>query len=173
MNGLATGDSDLFVVIVGDSVQVENHNEAPAEDLLTRLHQSVGSFLGALDSYGGRHAIIFGSAGNVSVVNDAIGMRSVFYAVSGGVVASHAVLVEQELGGKIIASDLPFRYGYPGNRTPYVRTRILTPNTYYWVTANVVRRFWPVAKPAPMTVNEAAEELLRNYFRHRLWRCRR
>src|SRR5699024_5769702 len=96
----------------------------------------------------------------IRVVNDATAMRSVFYAAAGGVVASNAQLVEQALGGVTEDDGMPFRYGYPGNRTPYARTRVLTANTYYWMTANVIRRFWPIMSPAPRTVEEAAEELL-------------
>src|SRR5699024_10853297 len=114
-----------------------------------------------LADYGGRHAIIFGSKGNIRVVNDATAMRSVFYAAAGGIVASHALLVEQALGGDVQRDDLVFSYGYPGNRTPYSRTRVLTPNTYYWMTANVIARFWPIVAPPVREVDEVATEILR------------
>src|SRR5699024_8793935 len=128
----------------------------PANDLLACLRISEGNFLRELNNYSGRHAIIFGSLGDIRVVNDATAMRAVFYADQGGVIASHALLVERALGGEIRRDDLPFKYGYPGNLTPYSRTRLLTANTYYWMTAHVVRRFWPVAPPLPLTVDEAA-----------------
>src|SRR5699024_7688434 len=131
-----------------------------AANLMASLRHGEGTYLATLDDYGGPYAIIFGSAGNIRVVNDATGMRSVFYAAGGGVVASHALLVEQALGGPVVCGGLPFRYGYPGNLTPYARTKILTPNTYYWLTANVVRRFWPIVEPAPRSVEDAAVELL-------------
>lgn len=155
------GDPDLFVIILGHVVSTRSEQAQPAaEHLLACLRAGEGTFLKALDDYGGRHALIFGSAGDIRVVNDATGMRSVFYAVKGGVVASHALLVEQALGGVVVRGRLPFRYGYPGNLTPYARTKILTPNTYYWLTANVVRRFWPIVEPAPRPVEDAAVELL-------------
>src|SRR5699024_8636506 len=128
-----------------------------AAALLSALKQGEGTFFRALDNYSGRHAIIFGNYGNISIVTDATGMRAVFYAAEGRIVASHALLVERALGGRIVRNDLPFRYGYPGNRTPYERTRLLTPNTSYWMTAHVVRRFWPVAPPLGLSVDEAAE----------------
>src|SRR5690625_3129507 len=151
----------LFVIILGHAVPVRpDQGSDAAGTLLTALQYGEGEFFRALDNYSGRHAIIFGTPGNISVVSDATGMRSVYYATDGGVVASHAQLVEQALGGRIEISGLPFRYGYPGNRTPYSRTRILTPNTYYWMTANLIRRFWPVTTPAPTTVEDAAKHLL-------------
>lgn len=155
------GDRGFFVIVIGHCVPTgPEQGVPPAAALLSALWDSEGAFFRALDDYGGRHAILFGRPGNIGVVNDASGMRSVFYATAGGVIASHALLVEQALGGEIHRDDLPFRYGYPGNRTPYARTRILTPNTYYWMTANLIRRFWPIVAPAPRTVEEAATELL-------------
>src|SRR5699024_6345083 len=155
------GDASLFVIILGHCVPTRTElPEDTAVHLLSRLRDGEGCFLQALDDYGGRYVIIFGSSGNIRVVNDATGMRSVFYAANGGVVASHAWLVEQALGGEIIRSGLPFRYGYPGNLTPYARTKILTSNTYYWLTANIVRRFWPIVEPAPRSIEGAATALL-------------
>jgi len=155
------GDANLFVIILGNCVPTRaEQTHDTAVHLLTQLRDGESRFLQELDKYGGRHAIIFGSFRNIRVVNDATAMRSVFYATKGGIVASHALLVEQALGGIPEENGVPFRYGYPGNRTPYSHTKILTPNTYYWMTANVVRRFWPILPPAPRTVDEAARELL-------------
>lgn len=155
------GNANLFVVILGHCVPtLPEQSNTPARDLLVALSSGVGSFLEVLDEYSGRHAIIFGNVGNMNVVNDATAMRSVFYAATGGIIASHATLVEQALDGTIVQDKLPFRYGYPGNRTPYAQTRILTANTYYWITANVVRRFWPIVTPPSKTVDEAAAVLL-------------
>lgn len=157
----SAGDQDLFVIVLGHCVPTRPGQERePAESLLSALRGGEGAFLAAMGRYSGRHAVIFGKPGNIRVVNDAIGMRSVYYAAAGGVIASHALLVEHALGGSIVTSELPYRYGYPGNRTPYARTRILTPNTYYWLTANVVRRFWPITTPHPRSVDEVAKELL-------------
>lgn len=151
------GDSNLFVIVIGHAVPTRSGQvQPPGELLLACLRDGESTFLAALDDYGGRYAIIFGSAGNIRVVNDATGMRSVFYAAKGGMVASHALLVEQALGEATAQGDLVFAYGYPGNRTPYARTKILTPNTYYWMTANLVRRFWPVSAPVPRDVDAVA-----------------
>lgn len=87
-------------------------------------------------------------------------MRSVFYASEGGVVSSHALLVERALGGESKQSDLPFRYGFPGNRTPYRRTRLLTANTYYDVSHHAVRRFWPLSAPPPQSLETVAADVL-------------
>lgn len=155
------GDRELFVIILGHCLPTRADQVGPpAEALLGALRRSDTAFFQAVNEYGGRHAIIFGSVGNVAILNDASAMRSVFYAAGRGVVASHALLVEKALGGRIVRDELPFQYGYPGNRTPYARTRVLTANTYYWITAKLVRRFWPFAPIVPTSVEDAAQVLL-------------
>jgi hypothetical protein len=93
--------------------------------MLNALLISEAAFFNLIDQYSGRHAILFGPKDKPRILTDATGMRTVFYAAEGGVVASHALLVEETLGGEIERTELPFRYGYPGNHTPYVRTRLL------------------------------------------------
>lgn len=158
----AAGDHNLFVIMLGHCVPTrESLSPRPAAYLLECLGQGDSEFLRALEDFSGRYAIIFGSRGNIKVVNDATSMRAVFYATEGGAVASHALLVEYALGGDIRGNDLPFKYGYPGNRTPYARTKLLTANTYYWMTAHVIRRFWPIVPPMHRTVDDAASICLK------------
>ncbi len=135
--------------------------DSPARHMLDALLVSEERFFDTIDQYCGRHVILYGKKDKPRIVTDATGMRTVFYAAEGGVVASHPRLVEETLGGEIIRIDLPFRYGFPGNHTPYVRTRLLTPNTLYdFVKAKVVR-FWPRGPIKELTPQEAAEIVLK------------
>ncbi|GAA4106199.1 hypothetical protein GCM10022249_01670 [Enteractinococcus coprophilus] len=137
--------------------------------LLEALRVSEDKFFAVLSKYAGRHAVIFGSQSESKIVSDATGMRAVFYAGEGGVVASHALLVEHALGGISRKDELPFKYGYPGNRTPYLRTKLLIPNTYYDVANNSTRRFWPTRQLNQRSVDEVAAECLEaatNAFRN-------
>lgn len=156
-----SGDEDGFVISIGHLVPTRAEDSGRATGLLLEsLRRGEGQFFRTLSTFGGRHAVIFGNVGNISVVNDATSMRSVFYAVEGHYIASHPLLIERALGGTIEKDNLPFRYGYPGNRTPYLRTKLLTPNTCYWLTAHVVRRFWPIVSPSPQSIKYAAASLL-------------
>gem|GEM_PF-2008316 len=147
----ATADQDVF----GSSSP-----RPPAQQMLRALLQRETDFFDLIDKFCGRHVIVFGTRTNPRILTDATGMRTVFYASEGGVIASHALLVEETLGGEIQRQDLPFRYGYPGNHTPYVRTRLLTPNTFYDVAQAKVVRFWPRRKIEPRTAKEAADLVL-------------
>jgi hypothetical protein len=133
---------------------------SPAQQMLRALLLRETDFFDLIDNFCGRHAIVFGTRTNPLILTDATGMRTVFYASEGGVVASHALLVEETLGGEIRRKDLPFRYGFPGNHTPYIRTRLLTPNTFYDVAQAKVVRFWPRRKIEPRTAKEAADLVL-------------
>lgn len=156
----ATADSQ-FVVILGTCVPTQNMpNTNAADNLLLALQSSEEKFLELLDKYSGRYAVIFGTPNDVKIVNDATSMRSVFYSKTGGVVASHALLVEQAMGGGVEKSRLPFKYGFPGNLTPFSRTRLLTANTLYSISNREVRRFWPSSAPATLTIDQAAHKAL-------------
>src|SRR5699024_4425149 len=52
--------------------------------------------------------------------------------------------------------SMPFQYGYPGNRTPYNRTRLLMPHTYLAFVTASVHRFWPTHAPKERTVEGVA-----------------
>lgn len=156
----AAGTPEKFVIILGTCVPTHHDVTQAAESLLETFRESETKLHQELSEYAGRYAIIYGGQGTIKVLNDATAMRSIFYAAAGGVVASHALLVEQALGGNIRETDMPFRYGFPGNATPYRRTKLLSPNTYYNLKTNRVSRFWPTAPIAKRTLENAAEEIL-------------
>lgn len=146
-----------FVVILGmcHSVLSEVTSD-PASALLSALFVGERHFFEAVAWYGGRFAIIFGDTESVRVVADATALRSVFYAENGEIVASHALLVERAMGGAFTRDRLPFHFGFPGNRTPYPRTKVLSPNTCLDVATGVVHRFWPTHVPRRRDIDEVA-----------------
>lgn len=161
----ATSDIDgTFVVVLGTCVSTDpsSPNNGSVELLLKAAQKSDDTLLTLLDDYAGRYAVIWGRGVDIKVVSDATAMRSIFYAREKPIVASHALLVEQALGGEIHKSKMPFGYGFPGNHTPYSRTKILTPNTFLDLLTQKVRRFWPrEALPKRTAKDVALETLLR------------
>lgn len=152
---------ELFVLVIGQCVDTKNVTQQNVSaHLLNALSHSKEQFFTAISQYSGRHAIIFGTPSAPNIVTDATGMRSVFYAGQGGIVSSHALLVENAIGENILRDKLPFQYGYPGNRTPFLRTKILTPNTYYDIAQNSLHRFWPTAAPTERSTDDVAAEIL-------------
>lgn len=156
----------LVVAVIGICVPTfESPVERAPEYLLGRLQQNEESLLAALSDFAGRYAVIFGSVGHLKIVNDATSMRSVFYAPEQGIVASHALLVEESLGEQIVSSKLPVHHGFPGNRTPFARTKVLTPNTYLDLARSCVVRFWPFRSVPEVDVEGAAAQLIEQVTR--------
>lgn len=151
---------EKFVIIIGTCVPTHHTGTQIAEALLKTFNRGEAYFHQELAKYAGRYAIIYGDQDSTKIVSDATAMRSVFYATGGGVAASHALLVEQAIDGTIRKRDMPFRYGFPGNATPYRRTKLLTPNTYYNLATNSVTRFWPTSEPTDCNVEDAATDVL-------------
>ncbi|MDV2431455.1 hypothetical protein RAE08_10005 [Corynebacterium tuberculostearicum] len=153
--------ADTFVTIIGECVAVVPSIEGSvAEHLLTLLVQGEAQFFDALSLLSGRYVIIFGTGERLQILNDATGMRSVFYSEGFEVVASHARLVEELLGGKIELRRKWFSRGFPGNWLPFKRTRILTPNTFLDVSKGTVTRFWPLKELETSTVEDEIPTVL-------------
>ncbi len=109
---IQAADAHRSVVILGLCVGIEPHVTDPAHWLLNALARD--TFYEALDLLCGRFVIFVKDPGGLRVLSDATGMRAVFYRSDFRVIASHARLVSD---GPVC--NLPFRYGFPGNRTPF------------------------------------------------------
>lgn len=160
-NTSCAGNDENFIVVIGDCVPIFNQTvTSAAQDLYDYLTIGEDEFFDRLTYYSGRYVVFFGSRDSVKILNDAVGMRSVFYSEGFELVASHARLVEQLLGGRLVLRKRPFARGFPGNLVPHKRTRILTPNTLIDTSAKAIRRFWPNKPQRTSTVAVEAEYVL-------------
>ena len=153
-------ESQSFAVVLGHCVSTENVEEQAAECLVRALSQGERVFFKTLERFTGRYVVIFGQTGQINFVTDAAGMRSVFYSADGDLVASHALLIERNLPGQVERLSWQIGRGYPGNRVPYKRVRILTPNSYYAFNENRIYRFWPTEPIPSQTVESSSLEVL-------------
>lgn len=166
-------EGDTTVVVLGTCVSTESPLKAlsgsstvldeptPATRMLSALQKNDEAFFDLIDEYCGRHVILFRHNGKLRILTDATGMRAVFYAAQGRIVASHARLVEEVLGGACAKNDFPFFYGFPGNHTPFPRTRLLTANTLYDFTQSKIVRFWPRKAIKVLSARKAADIVLK------------
>lgn len=115
-----------------------------------------------IDKLIGRFAVVAAKGpAEVTLQTDAIGMRSVFYKVSGGrvVAGSHARLVADAVGGAASAPQpKPFALGYPGLSTPYPGVLRLPPNSDLSLISGRLKRFFPLEAVPAVTI-EAAWDL--------------
>lgn len=153
------------LVLLGECVAVTS-NRPSGLDLLYQIlaHQGEDAFLAELDHYAGRFCFLYRTKfapDEWKVVQDASGMRSVFFNTRTRGLASHAALISDGELEQIDPKYVPHRFGYPGNWTPHQNVRILTPNTTLGVKSQRQRRFWPRG-PLRQTLSprEAASEML-------------
>lgn len=110
----------------------------PASFAMKSYEAGYNTFLDSLDYLCGRFVIFLKTINNIQIFSDATGMRSVFYNKDMDLISSHASMIALEGKG-----DVPFRYGYPGNNTPFKNISLLVPNTFLDLSESKTKRFWP------------------------------
>ena len=126
-------------------------------------------FLEYLDYLNGRYCIVLIKNDSMYVINDATGMRAVFYHDSLNIIASHSNLLNEVAGESAhplfdIYKKQKERYqqakwfnpfGLPGNLTPYNHIYQLVCNHYYDLKQHKQIRFWPRDKNYDFDVSQA------------------
>ncbi len=177
-----------YVLICGVMMDVTEYTmnlSVICSKLLVALSEGVEVFYDAIDVICGRYLVLFGEKGEKPrVLQDATGMRSVFFDEKKMIVASHIELVQMYAHEQ----THPFWYEYlthnaniennsiglPGNTTPYQNIKALIPNHVLIMKNMTQRRFWPrfpinpcsideVCKDALICFREQAKTLVRNY----------
>lgn len=145
------------LVILGEAV----HPHRPHLDLqgiADHLSSNPGTRQAEVDKLVGRFAVIQRrSGGDLAIQTDAIGMRTVYYSLSGsGVIAgSHAKLVAGTRPGGEKRKERPYRWGYPGITTPYSSVFRLPPNCELSLGKGTLQRFFPLAAIPETGIEEA------------------
>lgn len=142
------------VAILGICVGIDDDTPNPAEFLLAAMAE--GDLFEASARLCGRFLVIARDGNRTVVMNDSTAMRTVFYRKDRPVFASHASLIADGPANRAI-----FRYGYPGNQTPYPGVFLLTANTYLSYPEATTRRYWPKRSIAPVLAEEAAADCLK------------
>ena len=157
------GDAARFVILLGTAVDNENptmDRQHLADTLLVALSNSEDSLCQRLDSICGRYAIFYvGSAEQIMVLNDATGLRTVFYSESGSprVIASHCQLVEDNHPTSLASRLFAAKWGYPGMATPVEGISLLTPNTRLNLATGTIERFYPRERLPSLELSAAVE----------------
>ena len=145
-------EGEKWVLLFGHAIDIEyeiSNNQKMVEILIERLSNSEQEFFERLDWISGRYMIIYYDGKSVKVVNDATGMRAVFYSKKSNIIASHAELLKNVIGtgnSQKIRSEWARDYGtyhIPGHFTPFEDVYFLTPNTYLILDTGKVKRFFP------------------------------
>ena len=165
-----------WILLFGLAVDIEDgtsDNEKIVEILLNRLSVNELEFHERLDWISGRYMIVYSDGDSVKVVNDATGMRTVFYSKESNIIASHAELLKDIIGSSNrteIRNKWAKEYGtyhIPGHFTPFEDVYFLTPNTYLVLETGIVNRFYP-RKPLKLVNYELAAKNIDKLVRKQL-----
>jgi hypothetical protein len=157
----ARSGTEVILIGIGVDPRWPGRDEpAIAAMLARRLAAGEQPFLARLARIVGRFAILYRRQdGPWSLVNDAVGLRSVFYGGREQVIAgSHARLVALQYAPDVPTSVLRVRWGYPGDVTPFPGVRLLIPNHKLDLASGRMERFFPTG-PVPARTPDAAAAL--------------
>ena len=168
---------DNWVVLCGNYCMdvIAGHMEFSSivETLLERLTVSEDEFNKYLDDLNGRFVCIYSREGKTYVLNDAVGERSVYYSTDQVVIASHYNLVHDIVQTKEDSfwkkycewvadkkkEHKPWPWVMPGDRTPWEKIKILTPNHRIILPKMLIERFYPRSNIPEVDVNEATKQI--------------
>lgn len=107
----------------------------------------------------GRFVIIYYKNDTIYLINDASGMRSVFYGVINDnfYCSSHAYLIAMQ--NKIIEKNdtINFSYGYPGLKTPYKNVYMHNPSFKFNLTTYKKNRIFPYLLEKDFEIKDIAK----------------
>lgn len=136
--------------------------------LLDRLVMSEEELYKALDYLAGRYALICKMPENMFTVNDACGMRTIFYCPDQKCIGSHLELVNMVAKKGLSEIELHSRknkytycYAYPANLTKYENISMLIPNFSLSLNTFEAKRFFPREK---LVKTENVREVKDRYF---------
>jgi hypothetical protein len=159
---------DGDVVLIGLAVDPE-HPQTTESAIAEALHAALASgetaFFELVGRIVGRYAVLFRfGGGSWRVLNDATGLRSVYYAAenAAAVASSHAYLTARQTAPRDLYPRPRTKWGFPGAYTPYPGVFLLTPNNYLDLGPDLrTTRFYPKAAIPRGTADEAAAECIR------------
>ncbi len=142
------------------TISGEDDGDAIAERLYRRLIAGEDAFYAELNTLNGRYVVAFRRGGGWRFVNDAAGLRSLFFgqAPSGHFVATHLRLIRMQAPEMPARPRIPHRYAYPGCYTPYRDIFLHNPSTVLRLDDFATTRpFFSAASPrtSPETVADA------------------
>ena len=158
--------NDCFCLMYGYAMDTVNWHmdlEEINAHLLSYLINDKNKFYDYLDDVNGRFVLIFSDGKELKVLNDATGMKSVYYHKNKILIASHYNIIQDIVNEDVneyfnlyngIKENKP--WVLPGDLTPYNNIRILISNHEYSITSGNLRRFWPRENSKDVSVNEAS-----------------
>lgn len=162
-------ENDIIIALVGSFIDLNAESidiKEIAHNIIIKFSESFDTFVRYLDMVCGRHCIIIGNKDNFQILQDATGMRSVYYHVSRPIVSSHYNLIKDYLGEmepnpyfSHYQKMNPRPWTLPGDFTPWKDIRQLFANHVLDINNSKIRRFWPIKKHDNLSINYTNEAI--------------
>lgn len=149
------------VTVVGEIYSLEAPNDGPENIvamLARELEYSLSRFYEAIDGLHGRFVVLTDSRahGDLQILHDATGLRTVYFSTAGQVAASHPALVATNTGATPRLLGVP-GYGSPGLATLYASISLLPPNQVLDLATGSFQRYWPRKRIRTVALDEVVE----------------
>ena len=169
----------VWVAILGtvmDTIDYHMNLKKISEKLIQLYLISEEKMLDYVDYLNGRHIILYGDENNYFLIQDATGMRSVFYSINQLLIASHYNIIDDIIQDE----EHPFMNSFmypptginvakpwtlPGNITPLKNIKMLLPNHKLCLNDMSISRFWPRKNHEDISVNRALEYIVDNIYK--------
>ena len=177
VSSMAAADG-RFVVVIGyvlDVRAVHDDVDLIVRTLLDALGISEAAFFAYLDQLGGRYAVFYGDRNRASILGDACATRTIFYARTEPLIASHHALVAEACGAgrsdhwqaRQADRRRHTTYGYPAGTTPDRNVGLLLGNMVLRLDSMTYERYYPRRDLPSLSIEDAAATLA-VYFHNQL-----
>lgn len=155
-------NNNLGLFLLGnifDPTILEHSRVKICKELLQLLAINEQKMIYKINKLIGRFVIIYYKNDTIYLINDASGMRSVFYGVINDnfYCSSHAYLIAMQ--NKIIEKNdtINFSYGYPGLKTPYKNVYMHNPSFKFNLTTYKKNRIFPYLLEKDFEIKDIAK----------------
>lgn len=169
-------EDGVWAVILGTAIDTETacfSLRKIATVLVAEFKKSKEHFYNAIDNLCGRHVILCGDKENAFLLQDATGMRSVFYSEKEFIIASHCELIHEILQSeqnlcyepysRLVGTGEDNNRCMPGRTTPWRDIVFLIPNHELNLLTLKMHRFWPRRDRKESDFNEFLDYATHNF----------
>jgi hypothetical protein len=175
LNSVQVAEGNQSLTLLGyvlDPHDPQADDFAIVKRLLPELSAQPDKSLDRLNGCGGRWILIANNGSQITVLNDALGQRQVYYvspSINGEAwCGSQPGIIADLLGLKLSRASMEFaeaqkksgqqEYWFPNDVTPYDEIKLLLPNHFLDLTTAQPRRFWPKASLPRLSLKRAVRE---------------
>ncbi len=164
--------NNCTIIILGLAYYIDEHmfKFDIIKTMCEKLSNSYKEFYKFINFIGGRYVIIYKKENNINIINDAHGLKSIFYHSKTGMCSSHIELLNlivNENENDLLnykKTGYSFSYELPGNNTIYKNIYFLPSNFYFNFESKIKTRFWPIENRKYGSIYEARTNILRKYY---------